>query len=215
MRKVKTSASRSSSESNSARPSVSCRSSVAARTCWFSRNLHRSFLGFRRGYLLFVIPDVFLSLVAILQWPRTWKHVLSAVAGALLGGALLFHLAAAHQQNAHAAVARIPFIREHMFVKVDDGFRSQGLYALFWGSIEGIPYKLYAVEAPRFTRENRFLLATPPARAVRFLLVWSVFGLIAGWLRTHLALRMAHLLWIHSLVWIVVYAFYWGRILSI
>jgi len=170
--------------------------------------------GFAEATFFFVIPDVFLSLIAVLQWPRTWKHVLSAVAGAVLGGAFLFHLAAADQQKARAAVIRVPFIREHMLAKVDDGLRNEGWYALFWGSIEGIPYKLYAVEAPRFTLETRFLLATPPARAVRFFLVWSCFGLVSGWLRTRFALRISHLLPIYSLVWIVVYALYWGRILS-
>ena len=170
--------------------------------------------GFAEATFFFIIPDVFLSFVAVLQWPRTWKHVLSAVLGAVVGGALLFHLAAANQQNARAAVIRVPFIREHMLVNVDDGFRHRGLYALLWGSIEGIPYKLYAVEAPRFARQSRFLLATPPARAVRFLLVWSAFGWSAAWLRARLALRTAHLLLIYSVTWIVVYAFYWGRILS-
>ena len=101
-----------------------------------------------------------------------------------------------------------------MFDEVDRGFRSQGLSALLWGSIEGIPYKLYAVQAPLFTSEVRFLLATPAARALRFLLVWSCFGCVAGWLRKQFALRTIHLLPIYALVWIVVYAFSWGRILS-
>ena len=179
--------------------------------------------GFAEATFFFIIPDVFLSLVAVLQWPRTWKHVLSAVVGAVVGGALLFLLAAAIQQNARAAVIRVPFIREHMLANVDDGFRHRGLYALLWGSLEGVPYKLYAVEAPRFTRESRVTSkptaphkpsATPPARAIRFLLVWSAFGCIAAWLRARFTLRTAYLLMIYSLTWIVVYAFYWGRILS-
>jgi len=169
--------------------------------------------GVAEATFFFLIPDVFLSLVAVLRWPRTWKHVVSAVGGAVLGGALLFHLASVDPPAARAAVARVPFIRDRMFNQVDRGFRSQGLPALFWGSIEGIPYKLYAVEAPRFTSEARFLLATPQARVIRFLLVWSCFGLISGWLRRRFAFRTIHLLPIYALVWIVVYAFYWGRIL--
>jgi hypothetical protein len=58
-----------------------------------------------------------------------------------------------------------------MFAKVDDGFRNQGLLSVLFGSVSGLPYKLYAVEAPEFTSQAEFLLATPPARAVRFLLV--------------------------------------------
>jgi hypothetical protein len=161
-----------------------------------------------------VIPDVLLSLVALLQWPRSWKHVASAIAGAVVGGALLFQWASSDHQNARAAIAGVPFIRENMLTKVDEGFKVHGLYALLWGSIEGIPYKLYAVEAPRFTPESKFLLATPPARAVRFLFVWSAFGFVAGWLRRRFAVRTPHLLGIYTLVWIVVYAFYWGRILT-
>ena len=136
------------------------------------------------------------------------------VAGAVLGGALLFQWSATDHQAARATITRVPFIREHMIAKVDEGLHSQGLYALLWGSIEGIPYKLYALESPQFTREPGFLLATPPARAVRFFIVWGVFGWIAGRLRAHFALRTVHLLRIYLLVWIAVYAFYWGGILS-
>lgn len=173
-----------------------------------------AFWGFGEATFFFVIPDVFLSLVAILQWPRTWKHILSAVIGALLGGALLFQLAATDYQNTRNCVARVAFIRERMLIHVDDGFRAHGLYALVWGSIEGVPYKLYAVEAPQFTSQTRFLLATPPARVLRFLLVWGCFGLVAAWLKARFALRTIQLLPIYALVWIVVYAIYWGRILS-
>ena len=122
--------------------------------------------GLAEATFFFVIPDVLLSFVAILDWPRTWRHILAAIAGALLGGALLFHWA-----SADSAVARVPFIRENMFAKVDDGFRIQGLLSVLFGSVSGLPYKLYAVEAPKFTSQTEFLLATPPARAVRFLLV--------------------------------------------
>jgi hypothetical protein len=170
--------------------------------------------GVAEATFFFVVPDVFLSLVAILNWRRTWKHVISAIGGATLGGALLFQWAAADHQSARSAIACVPFIRERVLIKVHDGLQSQGLSALLWGSIEGIPYKLYAVEAPQFTRESIFLLATPPARAVRFLIVWTMFGFISGWLRSRFALRTAHLLRLYALIWIVVYACYWGGILS-
>jgi len=162
--------------------------------------------------LFFVIPDVFLSFVVILDWPRTWRHILAAIAGALLGGALLFHWASSNSAAARAAVARVPFIRENMFAKVADGFRNQGLLAVLLGSVSGLPYKLYAVEAPTFTSQTEFLLATPPARAVRFLLVWAAFGAVASWLRTRQGWPASRLMKIHAALWIASYAFYWGRI---
>src|SRR5271157_5406652 len=157
------------------------------RPIWERRMLGRpglavAFLwGLAEATFFFVIPDVFLSFVAILAGRRTWTHILAAVSGALVGGALLFQWAQVNPIHAHAAVARVPFMRESMFAKVDEGLRSQGLTAVLLGSVTGIPYKLYAVEAPRFSTERDFLLITPLARAVRFLAVWFVFDGVAGW----------------------------------
>jgi len=169
--------------------------------------------GLAEATFFFVIPDVLLSFVAILDWPRTWKHVLAATAGALLGGALLFHWASVDSAAAHAAVSHVPFIRERMFRKVSGGFRHEGWLAILLGSFSGIPYKLYAVEAPKFTSPLEFLLATPPARAVRFLLVWAGFGTVASWLRKCRAWPFCRLVKIHGALWIASYAFYWGHIL--
>lgn len=104
----------------------------------------------------FVIPDVFFSFVTILDWPRTWRYIPAAIGGALLGGALLFHWASADSAAARAAVARVAFIRENMFAKVDDGFRNQGLLSVLLGSVSGLPYKLYAVEARNLRARQNF-----------------------------------------------------------
>jgi hypothetical protein len=168
--------------------------------------------GLAEGTFFFIIPDVFLSCVAIFNWRRTWKHVMAAAAGALLGGAFLFHWSTASPGAAHAAITRVPFVREAMFSSVDEGFRSHGLLAIFLGSVSGIPYKLYAVEAPKFSREGAFLLATPPARLVRFLLVWVAFGAVAGWLRRKFAWPRWKCFLTHVSIWIVSYTIYWGRI---
>ena len=109
-------------------------------------------------------------------------------------------------------MVHVPFIPENIFAKVDDGFRNQGLLSVLFGSVSGVPYKLYAVEAPKFTSRTEFLLATPPARAVRFLLVWAGFGAVASWLRTHRRWPVSRLMKIHAALWIASYAFYWGRI---
>jgi hypothetical protein len=169
--------------------------------------------GLAEATFFFVIPDVFLTFVACLEWTRSWKHVLGSIAGAVLGGALLFQWAQANPPSARAAVAHVPFIRENMFEKVDEGFRSRGLLSVLLGSVSGIPYKLYAVEAPKFSRQSTFLLATPPARAARFLMVWLAFGSVAALLRRR-GWRTGRLVAIHAGIWIASYAIYWGAILS-
>lgn len=168
--------------------------------------------GLAEATFFFMIPDVLLSFVAILAWPRTWRHILAAIAGAFVGGALFFHWAATNPEQARRAVLHVPFVRESMLETVDDGFRRQGLAAVFLGSIAGIPYKLYAVEAPKFCTPAEFLLVTPPARAVRFLLVWLGFGAVATWLRKRRGWRTASLMRVYATIWILIYALYWGRI---
>lgn len=168
--------------------------------------------GLAEATFFFVVPDVFLSLAAILGGWRTWRHILAAVCGAFLGGALLFQWAEVKPAQARASVLRVPFIRESMFNTVEEGLRRQGISAVFFGSVTGIPYKLYAFEAPTFFCQRDFLLATPPARAVRFLAVWFAFGGIAAWLRKRRNWRMPQLTRAYAVFWIAVYAFYWGRI---
>jgi hypothetical protein len=91
------------------------------------------------------------------------------------------------------------------------GFRDRGWLSLLRGS--GTPYKPYAVEAPKFTSRREFLLATPPARAVRFLLLWTGFGAAASGLKTRRRWPFSRLFKVQAALWIASYAFYWGRIL--
>jgi membrane protein YqaA with SNARE-associated domain len=168
--------------------------------------------GFAEATVFFVVPDVLLSLVALFDLRTTWRHVLLATAGAFAGGAFLFHLSALQPGRSHAVVARVPFVREDMFAKVDQGLRNRGLFAVFLGSVSGIPYKLYAVEAPGFFKARDFLLATPPARAVRFVLVWLGSGLAAKLLRKMRHWNDRQVLRLYATAWIAAYALYWGRI---
>jgi hypothetical protein len=112
-----------------------------------------------------------------------------------------------------AAVADVPFVRAEMFSKVDAGYARHGLGAIFLGPLGGIPYKIYAVEAPRFVGRGAFLAATFPARGYRFVVVWLVFGFVGSMLRRYLKRTDARLLVWHGAFWIVLYAVYWGRIL--
>jgi membrane protein YqaA with SNARE-associated domain len=168
--------------------------------------------GFAEATVFFVIPDVLLSYVVILDWKSTWRHILAAIGGALLGGALLFHWSRVDPEMARSMVARVPFVTEEMFERADEGLKVHGLAGVFIGSVTGLPFKLYAVEAPKYFSSARFLLVTPPARFVRFFLVWAGFGATAAWLKKNYAVRTSRLTGIHAVFWIVSYAIYWGRI---
>ena len=169
--------------------------------------------GLAEGAFFFVVPDVAISLAAMLRPMRAWRHVLAATLGALAGGALMFNWAMWDGEGARAAVARVPFVRAEMFEKVDAGYAKHGLAAVYLGPLGGIPYKIYAVEAPKFVGYSAFLVSTVPARGYRFVVVWLAFGLVGRMVRRYLKRTDARLLIWHGAFWIVLYGVYWGRIL--
>jgi membrane protein YqaA with SNARE-associated domain len=172
-----------------------------------------SFLwGFAEGTFFFVVPDVLLSLVAVVAPKRVWRHILAAVLGAVCAGALMYVWATKNPAQANRIVAKVPFISQGMFDKVRTGFQRRGIAALFLGPLSGIPYKIYAIEAPgRFTL-SEFAAATAPARAWRFILVCLFAGAAASLLRQKWHKTRRQLATIHGVAWILFYAFYWGRI---
>jgi len=172
-----------------------------------------SFLwGFAEGTFFFVVPDAFLSLVAIVAPRRVWRHILAAVFGAVCAGALMYAWAARNPAQAHEVVSRVPFIPQRMFDGVRNGYERHGMTALFLGPLSGIPYKIYAIEAPPHFGLVRFAFATAPARAWRFILVCLFAGSAASLLRQKWKKTPKQLATIHSVVWILFYALYWARI---
>jgi membrane protein YqaA with SNARE-associated domain len=168
--------------------------------------------GLAEGTFFFVVPDVIISLVALLNPRRAWPHIVAAIAGSVLGGMLLFNWASRDPGSAHETIARVPFVTARMFAQVNASYRMHGLGAVFLGPLSGTPYKIYAVEAPRFIGKTAFMWGTAPARGERFLLVWAVFGAVATLLRRSFKRTPLQLALGHGSFWVLLYAFYWGMI---
>lgn len=164
--------------------------------------------GFAEGTLFFVVPDVVLSLAALAGGRRALPHVAAAVLGALVAGAVMYSWSAADYQAASEAVKGVPFVREAMFARVDEGLEQEGALALFRGSVTGVPYKIYAVEAPGRMAAAAFLAWTVPARGARFLLVWGMFSVLGGWLRRRHPGNWRLLAGLHAALWIPFYLYY-------
>ena len=165
--------------------------------------------GFAEGTLFFVLPDVPLSLAALFRPRRALIHLAAIVAGALLAGAVMFSWAA-RGPAARQAVAHVPLVTPAMFEGAESDYRQFGIWAASRGPIRGIPYKVYAVEAPEHSSLWSFLLVTIPARAWRLLVVWLVFAGAGLSLRKLGRASLAPAL--HALFWIGVYVVYWARV---
>jgi membrane protein YqaA with SNARE-associated domain len=165
--------------------------------------------GFAEGTLFFILPDVPLSLAAMLRPRRALIHLAAIVAGALLGGAVMFSWAA-HGPAARHAVAHVPLVTPAMFERAESDYRQFGIWAASMGPVRGIPYKVYAVAAPEHSSLGSFLLVTIPARIWRLLVVWLGFA-GAGLLLRKLG-RASLAPAVHALFWIVVYVIYWAKV---
>jgi membrane protein YqaA with SNARE-associated domain len=168
--------------------------------------------GLAEATFFFVVPDVPISLAALFRPRRAWRHVVAAVVGAVIGGALMFGWAAQDAKDARDAVARVPFVKARMFAHVHASYQAHGAGAIFLGPLTGTPYKIYAVEAPEFIGRGRFLLNTAPARGERFVFVWAVFGALGTWLRRSRKWTTGRLAVVPGVFWVLFYAVNWSLI---
>jgi len=128
--------------------------------------------GLAEGTFFFIVPDVWLSWVALRKPRAARKAALSALAGAMAGGALV-HAWARHAgaPTTRAWLLRVPAITPEMIAEVEAGLE-RGMHTMVFGPLRGIPYKIYARTAgARGESLGAFLAWSLPARLPRFLLL--------------------------------------------
>lgn len=137
--------------------------------------------GFAEATAFFIVPDVWLSAVAMKSPKRGLRCVASATAGAVLGGAVT-HLWGARTDAARSARALVtlPAASPAMVRRIEEDYSAKGYTALLTGPLRGTPYKIYARTNGLLGRPlPRFLLWSVPARAPRFILVTAAIGGLA------------------------------------
>jgi membrane protein YqaA with SNARE-associated domain len=165
--------------------------------------------GFAEATVFFLVPDIFLGFVSIFNWRKGLHLAAATVAGALVGGAVMYGFAANNPPAADKVLTAIPLIDSAMVADVRSQVESGGLSALVTGPLQGIPYKIFAVQSgaqglPFF----QFLLFTILARSERLLpvaLLASAFGRFA-----HKFIRRQTwlVLGIYLALWVGIYIIY-------
>jgi membrane protein YqaA with SNARE-associated domain len=169
--------------------------------------------GLAEATFFFIVPDVYLGLVALLHWRRGLWATAAAVAGALAGGALMFSLAAANPGALEQFLLRIPGISAPMVQAVAEQIGASGLWALVSGPLGGVPYKIYAVQAgTQHLSLPLFLLVTIPARLERLLPVSLAAGLAGVWLRPRIERQPVWAVGLYALLWVVIYVLYYAAL---
>jgi membrane protein YqaA with SNARE-associated domain len=142
-------------------------------------NLVSLLWGLAEATLFFIVPDVWLSGVSLISLKKALTAGLFSLAGALLGGTLIYFWSLHSPAAAVETIAGIPAIHMDMLVEVRKNLVMDGLWAVLFGPLSGIPYKTYAVQAANAgINLLPFLLISIPARLLRFqavtLLCWSL-----------------------------------------
>jgi membrane protein YqaA with SNARE-associated domain len=125
--------------------------------------------GFAEATLFFLVPDVYLTRIALRDGRGALLASLAAAAGALCGGALMWAWGAADPAAALAVVERVPAVSPAMLERVRGELLASGWLAVVLGPTRGTPYKLYAVQSAALGMGAAgLLLVTVPARLLRF-----------------------------------------------
>src|SRR5262245_41636316 len=176
--------------------------------------------GWAEATCFFIVPDVLLTLIACRRLRPALIASVAALAGALLGGAMMVWAGSWAPRSARVFLNGIPGIAQPLILAVQASLEQHGLAAMMLGPLRGVPYKIYAVEwgaraggigAFRAGGIGAFLLVSIPARYVRFLLA----TLAARWIAARFGppngrrAGLALVLW--ALFWTAFYVAYLRR----
>jgi membrane protein YqaA with SNARE-associated domain len=128
--------------------------------------------GVAEATLFFVVPDVWISHIAIRHGLRKGlASSVGALAGAMVGGVVMYCWGMRDGDGAMSIILRLPAIDRMMITEVDNEVQRRGAAALLLGPLRGRPYKLYAVAAGHRSEPlAQLLLWSVPGRLVRFAL---------------------------------------------
>lgn len=170
--------------------------------------------GLAESTVFFFLPDVFITVSASRSPKRALRHSAWATLGAAAGGTTLFLFASVHPEPARRLVEHVPFVTGPMFARAGEGLQTSGPWSMLRGAFTGLPYKVFAVLAPRHKTVLEFSLITFPARGSRFLVSWVIASL-GGRLfksRTRQPTRWIAATLVVALV--SIYSIYWTRVIQ-
>ena len=166
--------------------------------------------GLAEATVFIIVPDVFLSRVALRSVRQGLVACSFALLGALIGGAVMWVWGRSDPAGARVFLESLPAISGTMIDSVNRQLSESGTAALVAGPLRGIPYKVYAVEAAYLGHGfGAFLAISIAARLSRFVIVTVLFGLTSRALRHHC--RPATVRLAHVLTWTAFYVGYFWQ----
>jgi len=168
--------------------------------------------GFAEGTAFFIVPDVYLGLVALFNWKRGLWAMAAAVVGALVGGSVMYSLAMQDLSGINLFLTRIPLINAEMAADIANKMQADGLITMVNGPLRGVPYKIYAVQAGGQSLPYlSFLFMTILARLERLLPVTLLAGGLGKRFSNFVEKHTGLVLVAYVLIWGIIYFLYYLR----
>lgn len=165
--------------------------------------------GFAEATLFFIVPDVLLCFILLRAGlSRAALAAVVCATAATAGGAMMMVFALVHPGGAEEAVAAVPNVSLAMLAGVREALAKDGLASVFQGAFQGVPYKVYAVEAAIAGIDPlTFLASSVPARLLRFVATLLLVGCVSLALR-RTKVRENHQAAGLGLAWLAFYVWY-------
>ena len=166
--------------------------------------------GLCEATFFFIVPDVWLSLIAKNDLKLAFKAAIFSLIGALLGGYFMYFMGSNYLEATLSFLKSIPAINESLITQAQQSIEKLGALAIVVGGFKGVPYKIFAtISANGGIGFFVLSIATIVARLLRFFAVILMVRFI-----TKLLLRLdyqGNLTKLILSVWIVFYCFYFWQ----
>jgi membrane protein YqaA with SNARE-associated domain len=143
--------------------------------------------GFAEATVFFIVPDVWISIVALSSLHDGLIACLYALAGAIVGGVIMYRWGRLDIKAVNDFMVRLPAIRPRDITDVQDSLHRSGVFAVFLGPLLGIPYKIYAANSSTVISVLSLILISIPARVIRFLLIALITSKLSNGVMSHLS----------------------------
>ena len=164
--------------------------------------------GFCEATFFFLVPDIWLSRIVILNRREAYLNIIVTVLGALLGGFVMYALGVYAFETTEKMLPIIPAISADMVENVGQNMKNSSMFLEFNNEMfAGIPYKIYALWAGHYSAPIiLFIVASFIARCLRFVLVVFFAHAISCVIKPYV--KQETILKIHMLAWACFYAYY-------
>lgn len=166
--------------------------------------------GAAEATVFFVVPDVWISFMALRSFSTGFRAALGTLIGAVAAGTGLAVFATQAPETAFALVGAVPGVTSEVFARASVLADQPQPVGMVMGSISGLPYRVFAVLLGPEMSIWAFVGTSVLARAPRFFATLLLTWLVARFLLAKASSRTVHGLLVA--IWCAIYVVFFALI---